>query len=214
MNLGKESITQTTESAESAFSLRYRPFSLAVSAGIYLLGRELGFNKEVGRVADTKLQQKLVDYVQDAHAMEQTVSTMLDSMISTTDDPEITQMLKHHKQQTQEHERRLRERLDALGAGTSTTKAVGGLGAALFKGVGDVARTDKPAKNARDGYMTEHMEIAAYELLERLAKRAGDEQTAEVARLNRADEQAMAKKIESNWDKFLDLTLATPGLLG
>jgi ferritin-like metal-binding protein YciE len=165
-------------------------------------------------MADTKLQRKLVDYVQDAHAMEQTVSTMLDSMIATTDDPEITEMLKQHKRQTQQHERRLRERLDAMGAGTSATRSVGGLGAALFKGVGDVARTDKPAKNARDGFMTEHMEIAAYELLERLAKKAGDEQTAEVARLNRADEQAMAKKIESNWDKVLDLTLATPGLLG
>jgi ferritin-like metal-binding protein YciE len=165
-------------------------------------------------MADTKLQRKLVDYVQDAHAMEQTVSTMLDSMIATTDDPEITEMLKQHKRQTQEHERRLRERLDAMGAGASTTRSVGGLGAALFKGVGDVARTDKPAKNARDGFMTEHMEIAAYELLERLAKKAEDEQTAEVARLNRADEQAMAKKIDSNWDKFLDLTLATPGLLG
>jgi ferritin-like metal-binding protein YciE len=50
--------------------------------------------------------------------------------------------------------------------------------------------------------------------LERLAKRAGDEETAEVARQNRSDEQAMAKKIESNWDRFLDLTLAEPGLLG
>src|SRR5215211_6585757 len=152
-------------------------------------------------MADQKLQRKLVEYVQDAHAMEQTVSTMLDSMIATTDDPDIEEMLKQHKRQTQEHERRLRERLEAMGAGTSTTKSVGGLGAALFK-------------NVRDGYMTEHMEIAAYELLERLAKRAGDEQTAEVARLNRSDEEAMAKKIESNWDKVLDLTLATPGLLG
>jgi ferritin-like metal-binding protein YciE len=165
-------------------------------------------------MADDKLQQKLVDYVQDAHAMEQNVSTMLDSMISTTDDPEIKQMLKHHKQQTAEHERRLRERLDAMGAGTSKAKEVGGIGAALFKGVGDMARTDKPGKNARDAYTTEHMEIAAYELLERLAKRAGDEETAEVARQNRSEEQAMAKKIESNWDRFLELTLAEPGLLG
>jgi ferritin-like metal-binding protein YciE len=69
------------------------------------------------RVADDKLQQKLVDYVQDAHAMEQNVSTMLDSMISTTDDPEIKEMLRHHKQETEEHERRLRERLDAPDVG-------------------------------------------------------------------------------------------------
>jgi len=164
-------------------------------------------------MADDKLQHKLVDYVQDAHAMEQNVSTMLTSMISTTDDPEIKGMLEGHKRQTGEHERRLRKRLDAMGAGTSTTKAVGGLGAALFKGVGDLARTDKPGKNARDGYMTEHMEIAAYELLERLAKKAGDTETAEVARQNRADEREMAKKIESNWDRFLELTLATPGVI-
>jgi ferritin-like metal-binding protein YciE len=164
-------------------------------------------------MANDNLQKKLVEYVDDAYAMEQNVSTMLTSMISTTDDPEIKDMLEHHKQQTEEHARRLRERLDAMGAGTSTTKAVGGLGAALFKGVGDMARTDKPGKNARDGYMTEHMEIAAYELLERLAKKAGDQETAEVARENRADEQAMAQKIASNWDRFLELTLATPGVL-
>jgi ferritin-like metal-binding protein YciE len=78
------------------------------------------------RMPDDKLQQKLVDYVQDAHAMEQNVSTMLTSMISTTDDPQFTEMLKHHKEETEEHERRLRERLDAMGGGTSTTKAVGG----------------------------------------------------------------------------------------
>ena len=164
-------------------------------------------------MADDKLQQKLIDYVEDAHAMEQSVSTILDSMISTTDDPEIRSMLEHHKQETEEHERRLRERLDALGAGTSTRKQAQTLATALMKGVADMARTDKPGKNARDGFVTEHMEIAAYQLLERLAKKAGDEQTAEVARQNRADDEAMARKIDSNWDKFLELTLATPGSL-
>ncbi len=164
-------------------------------------------------MADDKLQQKLIDYVEDAHAMEQSVSTMLDSMISTTDDPEIRSMLEHHKQETEEHERRLRERLGALGAGTSTRKQAQTLATALMKGVADMARTDKPGKNARDGFVTEHMEIAAYQLLERLAKKAGDEQTAEVARQNLADDEAMARKIDSNWDKFLELSLATPGFL-
>jgi ferritin-like metal-binding protein YciE len=165
-------------------------------------------------MADDQLQQKLVDYVEDAHAMEQNASKMLSSMIYTTDDPKIKEVLRHHKEETKEHARRLRERLDAMGAGTSTTKEVVAVGSALLKGVGDVARTDKPGKNARDSFMTEHMEIAAYELLERLAERAGDQQTAEVARQNRADEEAMAKKIDSNWDKFLDLTLAEAGIQG
>ena len=89
-------------------------------------------------MVDDRLQQKLVDYVEDAHAMERNVSTMLDSIISTTDDPEIKKMLEDHKRQTKEHERRLRERLDAMGAGTSTGRGPrrsrrSGMGAALFK---------------------------------------------------------------------------------
>ena len=163
-------------------------------------------------MADDKLKEKLVEYVEDAHAMEQSVSTMLESMISTTDDPEIRSMLEHHKQETEEHERRLRERLDALGAGTSTRKQAQTIATALMKGVGDMARTDKPGKNARDGFVTEHMEIAAYELLERLAKKAGDPETAEVARQNRADEEEMARRIDQSWDRTLELTLEENGI--
>ena len=159
-------------------------------------------------MADDKLQQKLVDYIEDAHAMEQNVSTMLTSMISTTDDTEIKEMLEDHKQETERQESRLRERLDALGAGTSTRKQAQTVAAALVKGATDVARGDQAGKNARDGYTTEHMEIAAYQLLERLAKKAGDTETAEVARQNRTEEEAMAQKLDANWDRFLDLTLA------
>jgi len=51
------------------------------------------------------------------------------------------------------------------------------------------------------------MEIAAYQLLERLAKKAGDTETAEVARENRADEEAMARRFDQSWDRTLELTL-------
>jgi ferritin-like metal-binding protein YciE len=159
-------------------------------------------------MADDKLQQKLIDYIEDAHALEQNVSRMLDSMISTTDDPEINQMLRHHKEETERQEQRLRERLDALGAGTSTRKQAQTIATALMKGAADQVRGDQAGKNARDGYVTEHMEIAAYQLLERLAVKAGDRETAEVARQNRAEEEEMARKIDANWDRFLDLTLA------
>jgi ferritin-like metal-binding protein YciE len=163
-------------------------------------------------MADDKLQQKLADYVEDAHAMEQNDLKMIDSMISTTDDAQVKEMLEDHKRETEEHERRLRERLDALGRGTSVRKQAQAVGAALLKGVGDQARGDKAGKNARDGYTAEHLEIAAYQLLERLAKKAGDTETAEIARQNRSDEEHMARRIDQSWDRTLDLTLEENGI--
>ena len=163
-------------------------------------------------MAAGNLQEKLVDYVEDAHAMEQNVLEMLDSMIATTRDDDIVRELEHHKMETERHEQLLRERLEAFGRDTSLRKETQSILGALMKGAVDQVRGDKAGKNARDGFVTEHMEIAAYELLERLAQRAGDEETAEIARRNRADEEAMAQKIAANWDKFLDLTLAEEGI--
>jgi ferritin-like metal-binding protein YciE len=81
-----------------------------------------------------------------------------------------------------------------------------------MKGVVDVARGDKAGRNARDGYATEHWEIASYQLLERVAKMAGDSKTAAVARKNRAEEEAMARRIASKWSRIAERSLKEEGV--
>ena len=56
------------------------------------------------------------------------------------------------------------------------------------------------------------MEIASYQLLERVARRAGDEETAAAAAQNRADEERMAKLFEDQWDRFAELSLQEAGV--
>jgi ferritin-like metal-binding protein YciE len=160
----------------------------------------------------TAIEDKLVEYIDDAYAMEQNVLRMLDGMISTTHDQQIKRSLQRHKKQTEKQAERLEERLEAHGATPSRAKEAGGMFAALMKGVTDMARGDKAGRNARDGYATEHMEIASYELLERVAKMAGDKETAAVARQNREEEEAMARSIAAKWKKFAELSLKEEGV--
>jgi ferritin-like metal-binding protein YciE len=57
------------------------------------------------------------------------------------------------------------------------------------------------------------MEIACYQILERLAQRADEPETAEVARRNRAEqEEQMARRIDASWERVLDLTLEEAGI--
>ena len=163
-------------------------------------------------MASEQLKEQLVKHIDEALAMEQNVLRMLDGMIETTEDDEIQNELREHKLQTEQHAERLEKRLAAHDASPSTAREAAGIMGALMKGIVDMARQEKAGRNARDGYATEHLEIASYQLLERVAKAAGDEETAEVARQNRADEEKMAKKIEAHWDRFAELSLQEAGI--
>jgi ferritin-like metal-binding protein YciE len=209
-------------------SLRYRlPFAgfvdeLVRAADGYrgrstFRGREFGkFElrriKTGGEMASEQLKEQLVKHIDEAYAMEQNVLRMLDGMIQTTDDLEIKNELREHKLETERHADRMQQRLEAHSATPSMVKEATGIAGALMKSVLDLARGEKAGRNARDGYVTEHLEIASYQLLERIAERAGDEETAEAARQNRTDEEAMAKKLDAHWDKFAELSLKEEGV--
>jgi ferritin-like metal-binding protein YciE len=203
--------------------LHYRgPFALFVDKlerrnGAYrghatLLGRAFG-RFELRRLEPMgQLQEQLVKHIDEAHAMEQNVLRMLDGMIATTDDPEILDALEHHKMQTQGHVDRMAARLEAQSASPSAVKQLGGVLGALAKMPLDLVRGEKAGRNARDAYATEHMEIASYELLRRIAQKAGDEETATAAQEIIVEEKAMANLIEQNWDKFAELSLKEEGV--
>jgi ferritin-like metal-binding protein YciE len=182
--------------------------------GTFIL-RPIGGPDERGERGDSmedQLRAQLIKHIDEGIAMEQNVLRMLDGMIQTTDDQEIKEQLRQHKLETERHADRLRDRLSAHGATPSMIKEAGGVLGALMKIPLDMVRPEKAGRNARDAYATEHMEIASYELLERIATRAGDEQTAEVARQNRGDEEQMAQRIAENWDRFAELSLREQGV--
>jgi ferritin-like metal-binding protein YciE len=203
--------------------LRYdAPFGGAVDVlepdGDDFRGTATVFGREYGRfqmrrvsMAD-ELKAQLIKHIDEAHAMEQNVLRMLDGMIQTTDDPEIIDQLEHHKMETQRHSDLMEQRLQAHDASPSMVKQAGGILQALAKMPLDMVRGEKAGRNARDGYATEHLEIASYELLKRIAQKAGDEATANACEEIIKDERAMAEKIEQNWDRFAALSLQEEGI--
>jgi ferritin-like metal-binding protein YciE len=183
-------------------------------------GRATFRGREIGRFQLTRVRggtmstvnDQLIKHIDEAHAMEQNVLRMLDGMISTTDDPDILRELEHHKIETEGHAEKMRGRLEAHGASPSMVKQAGGILGALAKLPLDMVRGEKAGRNARDGYATEHMEIASYELLKRVAQRAGDEETVAACDAIIAEEQSMADTIAANWDTFADLSLREAGV--
>jgi ferritin-like metal-binding protein YciE len=60
-------------------------------------------------------------------------------------------------------------------------------------------------------YSYEHMELAAYELLRRVADRAGNSRVSELATRIGAEERAMADRVEDRWESATRASLRDKG---
>lgn len=159
------------------------------------------------------IQEQLVKHLDEAYALETQVLRMLDGMIKTTESAQIRSDLEAHKEETQRHRERVKGCLSAYGASPSKVKEAAGIAGALMKKPLDMARSEQAMRNARDGFATEHLEIATYRLIERLAERAGDEKTVKACRENVEEEERMAARIASSWDDFVAEDLAEQGVV-
>ena len=162
-----------------------------------------------------KDQQKIVQYLGEAHASEQSLIRVLQSQIAMTPRGAYRTALEQHLRQTREHAARVGERRRALGqGGNPLTAAVGavesvvGQALALGKTPFDLLRgsggEEKVLKNAKDACASEALEIATYTAIERLAQEVGDDETARLAASIRADEEKMFQRVLREIPKLTD----------
>lgn len=158
--------------------------------------------------AGTDASAAIDSYLSDAHALEIQSIQLLKRGSEITGDPSLARIYEEHQKESTEHARLLEQRLDAMGESASAVKdaglRIGGLNWSFFF----QAQGDTPAKLAAFVYAVEHLEIAGYELLRRVAQRAGDAETVQLADDILADERAMAERVFNAFERAFEATVA------
>jgi ferritin-like metal-binding protein YciE len=151
-------------------------------------------------------EQKVVQYLNEAHASELALVRVLQSQIALTPRGGYRTGLEAHLRETREHAERVQQRLSELDQSSNPVLAAAGFAetligqtVAVWKLPLDLIRgsggEEKVLKNAKDACATEALEIATYSALEALARAVGDEKTAKLAASIRADEEKMLDRI-------------------
>ncbi len=159
--------------------------------------------------------QKVVQYLNEAHASELGLVRVLQSQIAMTPRGSYRTGLEKHLRETRDHARRIEVRLNELGHGDNPIQMGIGLAEAVVAQALALGKTpidllrgtggeEKVLKNARDAAATEALEIATYTSLERLARAVGDDTTAELAASIRADEERMLARVMEEIPKLTD----------
>lgn len=158
------------------------------------------------------LQQQLVKYLTDVHSTEQNALSTLRAGAESVDDPQLATVFREHLAETEEHERLVRQRLDALDASPSTFKDVAQKGIAAVTGAVANAAPDTAGKMAIQAFAFEHLEIASYRMLRQVAERAADHATVQVADQILVQERAAAEKLSALLEQVADHDLRQMGL--
>jgi ferritin-like metal-binding protein YciE len=148
----------------------------------------------------SELNEQVVKYLADAHSIEVQALAQLRKAPELAGDPQISHMFEEHLAETEGHERMTRELLEARGASPSKVKdavmAAGGKGFLLFARL----NPDTPGKLFAHALSYEALELASYELLARVAERAGEQDVVDAASRIRDEERAMMERLESGVD--------------
>lgn len=157
---------------------------------------EQRFDDAVASVVDdldaAKRADQLDAYLSDAHAIENQALQMLGAAIHLTDDADLRMLLERHREESERHRKLIDACLERRNADPSRLKdlamRVGALNLGLFFG----GQPDTDPKLAGFAFAFEHLEVAIYSMLGRVADLAGDRETAQVANEILGEERATA----------------------
>jgi ferritin-like metal-binding protein YciE len=147
----------------------------------------------------TKPIDNFLDWLRDAHAMEQQSEKMLQGVIDRLEHyPKLRAQLQLHLEETHGQQQLLKGCLDRLGASPSLVKDISGKVIAFGQTVSGMFVEDEVVKAGMSTYIFEQMEIASYTILAAAAKANGDVETQRVCELILAQEIAMADWLKEN----------------
>ena len=144
-------------------------------------------------------QQQVVKYLNDVYALEEQSIEMLKKAVQIAGDPDLSQLYRGHLNDSRDHQRYVKQRLEAMGESESKLKGYAAKIAALGLGLSAKAMPDTPGRLAAVAFAFAHLEIASYELLRLVAERAGDTETVELADRILPVERQAAELIEKNF---------------
>lgn len=128
---------------------------------------------------------------------------MLEKGIEIAGDLQLAQLYRGHLNDTRDHERIAKQRLETMGKSPSTLKNLAAQTSAMGLGMLTRAMPDTPAKLAALAFAYEDFEIASYELLRRVPEYAEDDETISMCDHILPVERRAAELIENNLDLAL-----------
>jgi ferritin-like metal-binding protein YciE len=155
--------------------------------------------------------EALKSYLSDAHAIEEQSIGLLERAVKVAGDPTLASAYEQHLGESRRHQARLETRLAAFGASASRVKDAAMRAGAINWATFFQAHPDTPGKVAAFAYAFEHLEIGSYEQLTRVARAAGDEETAAMAGQILTEERDAAETIASRWDEAAAASLEAVG---
>ena len=175
-------------------------FDAAVDASL----RELDDDARRGRI---------LKYLSDAHAIEAQAIQLLERGPKLADDERLAQAYEEHLAETRDQQELVEARLHALGGQPNALKDAAMRLGALNWGLFFQAHPDTPGKLAAFAHAFEYLEIGAYEQLRRVAERAGESETAEMAERILAQEREAARRIAGAFDEAAAASLQAVGVV-